>query len=347
MRVLELPVRHRDGHVCQAEMTITNLLDNPSVGGLVLNTRDIERAEDARGPARPRGVPRLADLAREPRAVQGPGRARPQRPKPRERRRGGPVPRPRRLQGGQRQPRPRRRATSLLTQVAERLQACVWARRHGRPVRRRRVRRSARGTRATTRRSSVAGAHHRGAARAVRRRGPASSTSGPASASPDRDRGRRGGRPAAAQRRPGDVPGQGGRRGQLRALRPGHARRARRAAPARAPTCAGRSRPTSCSLHYQPTFVARRPARSSASRPWSAGTTRPRGWSALAVHPARRGQRPRSGRSAPGCCTRPAARPWPWQRTARRAIRRLTTSASTSPAGSSSTPSWSTTSPRP
>ena len=40
MRVLELPVRHRDGHVCQAEMTITNLLDNPSVGGLVLNTRD-------------------------------------------------------------------------------------------------------------------------------------------------------------------------------------------------------------------------------------------------------------------------------------------------------------------
>jgi diguanylate cyclase (GGDEF)-like protein/PAS domain S-box-containing protein len=41
LRVLELSVRHRDGHRCHAEMTITNLLENPSVGGLVLNTRDI------------------------------------------------------------------------------------------------------------------------------------------------------------------------------------------------------------------------------------------------------------------------------------------------------------------
>ncbi|HJU00022.1 MAG TPA: EAL domain-containing protein [Actinomycetes bacterium] len=38
---LELPLRHRDGHRCTAQITITNLLDNPSVGGLVLNTRDI------------------------------------------------------------------------------------------------------------------------------------------------------------------------------------------------------------------------------------------------------------------------------------------------------------------
>jgi diguanylate cyclase (GGDEF)-like protein/PAS domain S-box-containing protein len=38
---LELPLRHRDGHPCTAQITITNLLDNPSVGGLVLNTRDI------------------------------------------------------------------------------------------------------------------------------------------------------------------------------------------------------------------------------------------------------------------------------------------------------------------
>ena len=38
---LELPLRHRDGHQCTAQITITNLLDNPSVGGLVLNTRDI------------------------------------------------------------------------------------------------------------------------------------------------------------------------------------------------------------------------------------------------------------------------------------------------------------------
>jgi len=38
---LELPLRHRDGHHCTVQFTITNLLDNPSVGGLVLNTRDI------------------------------------------------------------------------------------------------------------------------------------------------------------------------------------------------------------------------------------------------------------------------------------------------------------------
>ncbi|MEU4421306.1 bifunctional diguanylate cyclase/phosphodiesterase [Actinoplanes sp. NPDC024001] len=44
--VLELTVRHRDGRDRQAEMTITNLLDDPHVNGLVLNTRDIsERME--------------------------------------------------------------------------------------------------------------------------------------------------------------------------------------------------------------------------------------------------------------------------------------------------------------
>jgi diguanylate cyclase (GGDEF)-like protein/PAS domain S-box-containing protein len=38
---LELALRHRDRHRCTAQITITNLLDNPSVGALVLNTRDI------------------------------------------------------------------------------------------------------------------------------------------------------------------------------------------------------------------------------------------------------------------------------------------------------------------
>ena len=38
---LELPLRHREGHQCTVQFTITNLLDNPSVGGLVLNTRDV------------------------------------------------------------------------------------------------------------------------------------------------------------------------------------------------------------------------------------------------------------------------------------------------------------------
>jgi diguanylate cyclase (GGDEF)-like protein/PAS domain S-box-containing protein len=41
VRVVELKVRHRSGRLCTAEMTITNLLQNPSVRGVVLNTRDI------------------------------------------------------------------------------------------------------------------------------------------------------------------------------------------------------------------------------------------------------------------------------------------------------------------
>jgi diguanylate cyclase (GGDEF)-like protein/PAS domain S-box-containing protein len=44
--VLELPISHRDGRLRQAEMTITNLLDDASVGGLVLNTRDISERKE-------------------------------------------------------------------------------------------------------------------------------------------------------------------------------------------------------------------------------------------------------------------------------------------------------------
>jgi diguanylate cyclase (GGDEF)-like protein len=44
--VLELNVRHRDRRERQAEMTITNLLGDPSVGGLVLNTRDISEQKE-------------------------------------------------------------------------------------------------------------------------------------------------------------------------------------------------------------------------------------------------------------------------------------------------------------
>jgi diguanylate cyclase (GGDEF)-like protein/PAS domain S-box-containing protein len=44
--VLELAVRHRDGRIRQAEMTITNLLSDPSVAGLVLNTRDISERKE-------------------------------------------------------------------------------------------------------------------------------------------------------------------------------------------------------------------------------------------------------------------------------------------------------------
>ena len=41
IRVLELEVRHASGRLCHAEMTMTNLLGNSSVGGVVLNTRDM------------------------------------------------------------------------------------------------------------------------------------------------------------------------------------------------------------------------------------------------------------------------------------------------------------------
>jgi diguanylate cyclase (GGDEF)-like protein/PAS domain S-box-containing protein len=41
VRILELEVRHASGRLCHAEMTITNLLENESVGGIVLNTRDM------------------------------------------------------------------------------------------------------------------------------------------------------------------------------------------------------------------------------------------------------------------------------------------------------------------
>jgi diguanylate cyclase (GGDEF)-like protein/PAS domain S-box-containing protein len=44
--VLELPLPHADGRVRLAEMTITNLLDDPSVDGLVLNTRDVHDAQE-------------------------------------------------------------------------------------------------------------------------------------------------------------------------------------------------------------------------------------------------------------------------------------------------------------
>jgi diguanylate cyclase (GGDEF)-like protein/PAS domain S-box-containing protein len=44
--VVEIPMRHSSGHLCQAEMTITNLLDVPSVGGLVLNTRNVSERKE-------------------------------------------------------------------------------------------------------------------------------------------------------------------------------------------------------------------------------------------------------------------------------------------------------------
>ncbi|AGL18330.1 bifunctional diguanylate cyclase/phosphodiesterase [Actinoplanes sp. N902-109] len=44
--VFELPVKHRDGRTRRAEMTVTNLLDDPGIGGFVLNTRDVSDAKE-------------------------------------------------------------------------------------------------------------------------------------------------------------------------------------------------------------------------------------------------------------------------------------------------------------
>jgi len=44
--VVEVPVRHRDGRTRLAEMTVTNLLDDPAVHGFVLNTRDVHDAQE-------------------------------------------------------------------------------------------------------------------------------------------------------------------------------------------------------------------------------------------------------------------------------------------------------------
>jgi diguanylate cyclase (GGDEF)-like protein/PAS domain S-box-containing protein len=46
IRLLDLTVRHNDGHLAQAEMTITNLLDNPSVLGFVINMRDVSERKE-------------------------------------------------------------------------------------------------------------------------------------------------------------------------------------------------------------------------------------------------------------------------------------------------------------
>ncbi|HET6531510.1 MAG TPA: EAL domain-containing protein [Actinoplanes sp.] len=44
--VTEVRIRHHDGRWRQAEVTVTNLLGDPSVGGLVLNTRDISERKE-------------------------------------------------------------------------------------------------------------------------------------------------------------------------------------------------------------------------------------------------------------------------------------------------------------
>ncbi len=114
----------------------------------------------ARGAADRAGLHRLADRAAEPGAVQGPAAARAQPRVAADVTVGGDVPRPRRVQGGQRHPRAQqgRRAAGAGGRPAPRPGA---ARRHGGPLRRRRVRGADRGLRRRRLRDGPGAAHQR------------------------------------------------------------------------------------------------------------------------------------------------------------------------------------------
>ena len=104
----EFRVKHADGSWRWIEAVGKNLLDDPAVGGVVVNYRDITDAQGARGRAPAPGVPRLADRSRQPRPVRRSPRARPLPVAAGAATGGRPVRRPRRFQDDQRQPRPRR-----------------------------------------------------------------------------------------------------------------------------------------------------------------------------------------------------------------------------------------------
>ena len=230
---------------CQIEVTVTNLLDTAGVGGLVLNARDVTDR-----------VALEVQLKRQ--AFIDPLTELPNRALFRDAPPGGPrppvgvvvvahrvLPRPRRVQGGQRHPRPQRgrRAAGRRRPAA----AVRGARqRHGRPLRRRRVRRPHRRRARPGVRAAARPAHRRPPARPVRgrRRG------GLRRGEHRHRRARRPGagrRAAAAQRRPRHVRGQGRPPRQLERLPPGHARRPGRAASGSSPTCAARTRTGSSS----------------------------------------------------------------------------------------------------
>ena len=63
---LELAIWHKSGRWCDSETTITSLVHDPDIRGLVLNTRDVSERRRAAGAARPPGLPRRADRARQP-----------------------------------------------------------------------------------------------------------------------------------------------------------------------------------------------------------------------------------------------------------------------------------------
>ena len=78
----EWRVRHGDGSWRDVEVVTKNLLDDPTVEGIVLTMRDVSERKASGGGAQAPGFPRRAQRPCQPGPVQGPARARPRPRRP-------------------------------------------------------------------------------------------------------------------------------------------------------------------------------------------------------------------------------------------------------------------------
>ena len=267
--------QHSDGGRRDVELTITNLLDNPHVRGLVLNSRDVTDRTTLEAELLHQAFhDSLTGLAN--RALF---RDRLEHALAREGSAGGGVAIMFLDLDGFKEINDtlgHSTGDELLVLVAEPAAPGAQGPGHRGPVRRRRVRHPAR---RLTGRADARRAHRGRAPAAVRLRlAPGARLGQHRHRSQRRDR-RDHGRAAAAQRRPGDVPGQGGAaRPAFVVYNPDDAREPGGAPPdgVRSPVGAGERRV------HRPLPAADRPedrADPGSRRPWSAGCTRSAGWS--------------------------------------------------------------------
>ena len=73
---VEWRFRQADGSWLHAEILATNLLDDPTVRGIVLNTRDVSERKRLEEQLHPPGLPRSAHRAGQPRPLPRPGESR-------------------------------------------------------------------------------------------------------------------------------------------------------------------------------------------------------------------------------------------------------------------------------